>query len=182
MGYAQDTKIVNCHNTAAQTGVNNVGGIIGGNVSGTIIACSNSGLITGKSVGGIAGYANRSNIIGCFNTANAMGIDSFAGAIAGICNKVTACWSAASAITSTDSRKGGIVGWVFSDKAEYCYWKTTAGISSAAGSGNSENCAAFSGDAPSAVQIKAMNDAWQAADATREYQFNATTGMIEKKP
>ena len=34
---------------------------------------------------------------------------------------------------------------------------------------------------PAPHQIKAMNDAWQAADTTREYQFNATTGMIEQK-
>ena len=183
IGQMQEGKIMNCHNTAALTG-STVGGVVGYSTSGaTIIACSNSGVITGNSaIGGITGDGGA-DIIGCFNTANIIGLTNPAsGGIAGLCGKAIACWSAAGTINSTNSRTGGIVGWVTSNKAEYCYWKTTAGISKAAGSGTAENCAEFSGDTPNADQIKAMNDAWQAADANREYQFNATTGMIEEKP
>lgn len=177
---SQKSRIVNCHNTAALVGYY-VGGITGASSGSTITACSNSGTISGKGVGGIIGDGNGSSTIGCLNTADIKGLDASTGGIVGV-GSVTACWSTANTITSTDSRKGGIVGWAYPNKAEYCYWKTTAGISKAAGMGNSENCAAFSGDTPSTDQIKAMNDAWQAADANREYQFNATTGMIEKKP
>ena len=183
IGQAAQSRIVNCHNTAALTG-NYVGGIVGCSLNGTtIIACSNSGAITGsQAVGGITG-GEAVDIIGCFNTANIIGTgtNTAAGGITGI-GSVTACWSTSNTITSTSSRKGGIVGWAYPKKVEYCYWKTIAGINQAVGMGTAENCEAFSGDAPSTAQIKAMNDAWQAADANREYQFNATTGMIEKKP
>ena len=186
IGYAEDTKIVNCHNTATLINADQYVGGIAGYSSGTIIACSNSGAITNyntiSNTGGIAGRTNI--IIGCFNTASIVGNDQVGG-IVGICKEITACWSAANTITSTDDKanKGGIVG--SPEKAKYCYWKAIDGISSAIGgtsTGNAENCEAFSGDTPSADQIKAMNDAWQVADANREYQFNATTGMIEKKP
>ncbi len=183
IGQTQQGKIINCHNTAALTGTATTGGIVGYSTRGTIIiACSNSGVITGSEViGGITGDG-EADITGCFNTANIIGVNNpSAGGIAGLCGKAIACWSAAGTI-STNNDKGGIVGWIDPNKAEYCYWKTVVGISSAVGRGKSENCAAFSSNTPSAVQIKAMNDAWQAADATREYQFNATTGMIEKKP
>ena len=173
---------MNCHNSAPLIGAESVGGIASCNGHGAIIACSNSGTVTGNSVGGIvdSGY----DIIGCINTANVMG-NSYTGGIGGDCNGIIACWSAASTITSTDDKanKGGIA--AIANKTKYCYWKAIDGISSALGSGaagNAENCETFSGDTPSTDQIKAMNDAWQAADANREYQFNATTGMIEKKP
>lgn len=181
VGYASEAQIVNCHNTAPISGAGAVGGIASYNGHGAIIACSNSGTVTGNSVGGIVGGAGGSDIIGCINTANVMG-SSDTGGIANQGDKVIACWSAASTITSTDN-KGGIAG--FANKTKYCYWKAIDGISSAIGGAaaeNAENCETFSGDTPSADQIKAMNDAWQAADANREYQFNATTGMIEKKP
>ncbi len=180
IGQATQSRIVNCHNTASLVGYY-VGGITGASSGSTITACSNSGTISGKGVGGIISDGNGSSTIGCLNTADIKGLDASAGGIIGV-GSVTACWSTANTITSTSNRKGGIVGWAYPDKTEYCYWKTIAGINKAAGSGTAENCAAFSGDTPSEVQIKAMNDAWQAADATREYQFNATTGMIEKKP
>ena len=181
VGYASRTQIVNCHNTAPISGAGAVGGIASYNGHGAIIACSNSGTVTGNSIGGIVAGAGGSDIIGCINTANVMGSSS-AGGIGGSCDGIIACWSAASTITSTDD-KGGIAG--FANKTKYCYWKAIDGISSAisgTSTGNVENCEAFSGDAPSTAQIKAMNDAWQTADADREYQFNATTGMIEKKP
>ena len=188
IGYAIETQIVNCHNTAALINAGqSVGGIAGRNVRGTIIACSNSGAVTNinkYNAGGIVG--NGPNIIiGCFNTASIVGNWQVGGGIVGTCKEITACWSAANTITSTDDQanKGGIV--ASPEKAKYCYWKAIDGISSAIGdaaAGNAENCETFSGDTPSADQIKAMNDAWQAADANREYQFNATTGMIEKKP
>ena len=183
IGQAQKCRIVNCHNTAALTGSGSVGGIAGYGTETTIIACSNSGVITGDAAGGIVSSSsgNSNLIIGCFNTADIRGVSSVTGGIAGI-GSITACWSAASTITSTDSRKGGITGWAYPNNTEYCYWKTIAEINKAVGMGNSENCETFSGDTPSTDQIKAMNDAWQAADANREYQFNATTGMIEKKP
>ena len=184
VGYATDTQIVNCHNTAALNGANNVGGITGGNVDGAIIACSNSGALTGLFTGGIIGYSSRSKTIGCFNIANATTSNSAGGIVGyGTTNSATittACWSI-STISGTGNYKGGIIGQN-NGKLEYCYWKTTAGISKAAGRGTAENCATFSDDTPNADQIKAMNDAWQADDANREYQFNATTGMIEKKP
>ena len=189
IGYAIETQIVNCHNTAALINAGqSVGGIAGRNMRGTIIACSNSGAVTNinkYNAGGIVG--NGPNIIiGCFNTASIVGNWQVGGGIVGTCKEITACWSAANTITSTDDQanKGGIV--ASPEKAKYCYWKAIDGISSAIGdaaaAGNAENCEAFSGDTPSTDQIKAMNDAWQAADANREYQFNATTGMIEKKP
>ena len=184
IGYAESAQIVNCHNTAPLIGAGSVGGIASSNGHGTIIACSNSGAVTGNRTGGIVDSASGSDIIGCFNTANVMS-DSFIGGIADRSDKVIACWSAASTITSTDNKanKGGIA--AIANKTKYCYWKAIDGISSAIGgaaAGNAENCETFSGDTPSTDQIKAMNDAWQAADANREYQFNATTGMIEKKP
>ena len=181
IGQATQSRIVNCHNTASLVGYY-VGGIVGCGIDETtIIACSNSGVITGsQAAGGITG-GEGVNIIGCFNAANIIGTKTVAGGIAGV-GSITACWSAANTITSTESRKGGITGWAYPNKTEYCYWKTIAGINKVVGVGNSENCAAFGGDTPSTDQIKAMNDAWQAADTTREYQFNATTGMIEKKP
>ena len=182
IGYAESAQIVNCHNTALLIGAESVGGIASCNGHGAIIACSNSGTVTGNSVGGIVD--SGSDIIGCINTANVMG-SSYTGGIADRGDKVIACWSAASTITSTDDKanKGGIA--AIANKTKYCYWKAIDGISSAIGgaaAGNAENSETFSSDAPSTDQIKAMNDAWQAADATREYQFNATTGMIEKKP
>ena len=188
IGYGIETQIVNCHNTAALINAGqNVGGITGHNERGTIIACSNSGAVTNinkYNAGGIVG--NGPNIIiGCFNTASIVGNWQVGGGIVGTCKGITACWSAANTITSTNNKanKGGIA--ASPEKAKYCYWKAIDGISSAIGdvaAGNAENCETFSGDTPSADQIKAMNDAWQAADANREYQFNATTGMIEKKP
>ena len=189
IGYAEDTQIVNCHNTAALINAGQYVGGIAGYSSGTIIACSNSGAITNnRAIGSLAaGIAGRTNIIiGCFNTASIVSNGQVVGGIVGMCKEITACWSAANTITSTNDKanKGGIA--ASPEKAKYCYWKTIDGISSAIGdaaaAGNAENCETFSGDTPSADQIKAMNDAWQAADANREYQFNATTGMIEKKP
>ena len=183
IGYVIDTQIVNCHNTAALINKGQyVGGIVGFG-GGTIIACSNSGAITNNETnsftGGIAGTNDRI-IIGCFNTASIVG-NNQVGGIVGSCREITTCWSAANTITATGDRanKGGIA--ASPQKAKYCYWKAIDGISGTS-TGNVENCEAFSGDTPSADQIKAMNDAWQAADADREYQFNATTGMIEKKP
>ena len=174
---------MNCHNTAALINKGQyVGGIVGFG-GGTIIACSNSGAITNNETnsftGGIAGTNDRI-IIGCFNTASIVG-NNQVGGIVGSCREITTCWSAANTITATGDRanKGGIA--ASPQKAKYCYWKAIDGISGTS-TGNVENCEAFSGDTPSADQIKAMNDAWQAADADREYQFNATTGMIEKKP
>ena len=178
IGQIDEGKIINCHNTGALNGSGPTGGIAGLS-NGTIIACSNSGAITGNdSTGGIVGDG-EANMIGCFNSGNIITTSS-TGGIAGLCGKAIACWSTASIITSTSSRKGGIVGWVDPNKAEYCYWKTVAGISNAAGMGTAENCAAFSGNTPSTAQIRAMNDAWQAADANRDYEFNSTTGMIEE--
>ena len=186
IGYAVDTKIVNCHNTAALINAGQNAGGIAGLCSGTIIACSNSGAVTNKYItGGIVAHGPNI-IIGCFNTASIVSNWQVVGGIVGMCKEITACWSAANTITSTDDQanKGGIA--TSPEKAKYCYWKAIDGISSAIGdaaaAGNAENCEAFSGDTPSTDQIKAMNDAWQAADANREYQFNATTGMIEKKP
>lgn len=170
-----NSKIVNCHNTAILKG-NNVGGIAG-SAYGTITACSNKGAITASlCTGGITGNSSSANVIGCYNTGDITSRQGIIfGSITGMSMSTTACWNA-----SIISKGGlGITGRVFNGGVQYCYWKKVDGISYAT-QGTSSNCDIFNEKTPTSDQISSMNTAWQTADANREYQFNATTGEIEK--
>ena len=186
--------VLHCSNTANISSNATTGGIVssvsGGN--GKIIACINTGNIsnvgTSKSVAGIACTSYRGYVIGCINKGNIVGKNGKTGGIVAYGTAV-ACWSTANSITSANSEKGCIIGKVESeigDTAHDCYWKLITGLNAlnkAAGAGTITNSASFTGDKPDAAQIAAMNAAWAAAQPTgREYQFNATTGEIEKLP
>lgn len=191
VGYIDtNSSVINCSNTASlDSSAGNLGGIAGW-VNGSAIACLNTGNInstdTGGSnpgVGGISGLGYiGSKVWGCIN--KGMSITSVSrdiGGISGVGDPV-ACWSNATTISSSgeNTRKGGILGGRYDGTANTCYWREISGIGGS-GYATITNGASFAGDKPTTEQIKAMNDAWQAAQPNREYQLNATTGEIEKK-
>lgn len=183
------TTITNCSNTADLSSDGKMGGIVGTSQESKVMVCVNSGTITSTSIkienlaGGIVGGGNGS-IIGCIN--KGLNISSINGATGGITSRGTpiACWSIATTITTTNFYKGAIVGKVLLSAggvAKSCYWKEISGVLGYA-EGSATDLEHFgSADKPTAEQIADMNKAWAEADANREYQFNATTGEIEKK-
>lgn len=173
------TSIIHCSNTAnLSSSKGSVGGITGGG-GGFVIACFNTGNITSVEIaGGIT--TTGSTQIGCVNFGNISTTNTHAGGIAptSLC---IACWSNVNIVTAS-SYPGAIVGSARGAAAgtKNCYWKEVSGLDGA-GLGTIADGASFTGDHPTADQIAAMNAAWVEAQPTgREYQFNATTGEIEK--
>lgn len=201
VGEAVGSTIINCSNTTdlkpTAEGIN-LGGIVGiARDESKVIACVNSGSIKGNAlVGGIAGEADI--VMGCINKGSSIIADGPAYyGVGGICASVNqdvkACWSIADEIihnTGDKMRWGALIGGFSmsndNSKMTDCYWKLMTGSGSdlsAIGEnqvGRIENCSSFTA-VPTAPQIEAMNNTWNAADPSREYQFNAATGEIEKK-
>ncbi|WP_300698523.1 hypothetical protein [Bacteroides sp.] len=190
VGNAQSTEIEYCNNQATITGASDegTGGILGevGSQGATITACWNTGNVTSTNTatGGIIGFDyNDYNITikGCYNTGNIEAKGNMAAGIMGkpgSKTKVTACYNTGNiSIVSPYSSfsYGGICGYKYSGtSATQCYYNssTISGISSGTETSLGTSVSAIGG-----TEYGAMNSAW----ASSAYQFNATTGAIEKK-
>lgn len=181
-------RIENCHNSASIEGsANGIAGILGSSASSsstqvTIIACSNSGNITNTQNGiaatagilaGKPGSANNS-IVGCFNSGQitvpgkgAMGIGAFSK------GSITACYNSGTISYTEKSIYNGPITSLSSSNTTYtaCYYLSSC-ITGTAGTDFDKT-----GTAVSAIDYAALNTAW----GSDTYQFNTTTGAIEKK-
>ncbi|MDO4281429.1 MAG: GLUG motif-containing protein, partial [Peptococcaceae bacterium] len=106
--------IVNCENTGAITGGDNVGGIVG-DLNGVIRGCTNSGQVTSvgsECIGGIVGRATGATIENCSNTGTVSAINaSGVGGIVGFVyadTSVSGCNNAGN--ISGSANIGGVVG------------------------------------------------------------------------
>ena len=182
-GYLNKGSIIHCSNTGNLSSSGVIGGIVSGANDGSmIVACMNSGDISagdGMNAGGIMASSYTSTLVGNINKGKVTGA-VYTGGISGYKGNCTACWNSAVSISGGNST-GAIAGSVDKGTSSNCYWKAVDGLK---GSGyntiTNTQTDTFTADHPTEAQIKAMNDAWAAADANREYQFNATTGEIEK--
>ena len=172
VGYTEGD-IIHCSNSGNLTTVKGaLGGIAGGNVK-PCIACSNNGSLQGgDQVFGISYQA-----IGCKNTAASLsGGQTYVGGISGYKQVVIACWS--STTTITGSYVGAIIGRA-AEGTTSCYWKEASGLDGCA-FGTMTNSGSFTGNAPTADQIAAMNAAWEVAQPTgREYKFDANGDIVK---
>ena len=109
--------ISKCYNIGTINGKNNVGGIVGYNITiGYIEKCFNSGMVNGKSyTGGIAGlnFTNSENALGtidmCFNKGTISGVDNTGGITGQNSNILKNCYNTGK-ITATGSYVSGIAG------------------------------------------------------------------------
>ena len=86
-GYKEYGTISGLYNTGTVSGVDQVGGVVGGNF-GTISGSYNTGIVSGSNnVGGVAG-SNRGTISSSYNTGSVSGVEQVGG-VAGINNNVT---------------------------------------------------------------------------------------------
>lgn len=174
VGSMSGGSVIHCHNAAEFIAEGTyIGGIVGicstieGNYKNEVIACTNTGTISSKSFqgseGAIVGSILYGTVIGCINKGEVVNACSIVGYGNG--NQIpSCCWSSASTL------RNGFVSF------KHSYFKKIEGST-----GQDEETV-FSGSHPTAEQITDMNTAWQKADAACEYQFNAITGEIEKKP
>ncbi len=130
VGYAQNSSISDCYNTATVDGVIDVGGVVGYAV-GEITNCYNTGDVKGSklSVGGVAGKLNYSAVSDCYNTGNIENygdIDggSYTGGVVGEAynnTTVTKCYNTGDVKSSYES-VGGVVGYLYTNsKVSDCY-------------------------------------------------------------
>lgn len=130
--------VENCANTAAVTGGDQTGGVVGSNsLSSTVRACVNSGTVIGTAAGyGVGGVAGRSSgtVENCFNSGpvtgrvNESGENLVGGVVGGNADSVVGCGNtgkvtAEGGNTQGHSYAGGVVGTVAyaSDTVKNCY-------------------------------------------------------------
>ncbi len=174
IGYAENTIVENCYNTASITGSSEyVGGIIGKNVVSTVINCYNTGAIEGtRCVGGIAGDANASNgtcaMINCYNTAKITATTENVGGIVG-----TSVWGVSmincynSGLVEGPSNAGGVMG--FNDSSGVitnCYYNSEV---------YSGNAVGTDGNSSTTTVTKMSTDEMQAASFVVTLNNNAVT-------
>ena len=110
--WIDNNKLTNCHNSAKVTGIDYVGGILGGIEEGYTYCdlgnSYNTGEISGnKYVGGIIGYCKSIRLENCYNTGAVKGAENVGG-IAGNALKASLCWNIGT--ISGNKRIGGILG------------------------------------------------------------------------
>lgn len=185
IGSLQNGVVTHCSNTTNISSATRSAGIVGfADKNCMVVACMNSGNVINANIGNAAGIAaalsESSSIIGCINKGNTIkSNNAYAGGVSGYGKGThTACWSIAGSVKG--GIEGGIIGGALGSATD-CYWKDVSGLNgSSSGAITNSETDTFTADHPTVAQIKAMNDAWAAVDANREYKFNATTGEIEK--
>lgn len=141
VGYLNFGTIINCSVTGSVSAsttarVDNVGGIVGVNLSGKVIGCYNEAAVTGHStVGGIAGNSTGS-VIGCYNVGHITQSSTVSGTNAGGIvgyglsrSSILASYNIGN-MTDCKAAPGGIVGSLSgASNAADCYWAVAANAS-----------------------------------------------------
>ncbi|MFR9568636.1 MAG: GLUG motif-containing protein, partial [Rikenellaceae bacterium] len=153
--------VTNCYNTAAVSGDNFVGGVVGNNVSGSVMNCYNTAAVSGEYfVGGVVGYNDSGSVMNCYNTAAVSGEDYV----------------------------GGVVGYNDSGSVTSCYWLDVTGDNASAGvgSGTDTTTPLLAAEMQSEVLLNALNNGAytynqsKAEGAVEAYAWRAVTGGMPK--
>jgi hypothetical protein len=132
VGYQMSGNIYNCYNKTSVHGENNVGGIVGYQYSVNVKSCFNMGDVNGKwYIGGIMGtaYAN-SHVCHCFNTGNIRG-ENYVGGIAGKVDGYNHKASLTNCYQESLFNKIGLIGIGISVECSNCYYTDVAGMKQA---------------------------------------------------
>jgi hypothetical protein len=137
-------EVRDCWANATVTGINRVGGLVGGNTLATIHWCSADSFVTGTSnAGGLLGVSEGGTISDCYSTASVNASSTAGGLVAlsdmschcsggSLPSLIRHCYSTGAVRSDTDA--GGLIGWRDPNcTVEESFWDTqTSGMTTSA--------------------------------------------------